>query len=443
MTLSHADDLSNDLWQAWLASSLGQLRDAGLLRTLRPVLPTLSAIQVLVPGDVLAPWIEEGGGHPSQEVTQHGAAVKLFSTNDYLGLSTHAALRRAAADAALLYGVGPRSSAVVGGYTFLHQDLERWLAELKGTEACLLFSTGFAANLAVVSALGNGEDAVIFSDELNHASIVDGSRLASRNKGRLHIYRHNDMEHLEQLLKTCSSHQRKLVVADSLFSMDGDFADIRGLVRLRRKYGFLLVIDEAHATLVCGSRGAGAAEAFGVADEVDVHVGTLSKAVGAHGGFVACRADVKTLLLNKGRPYVFSTAPPAPVVAAAIAALQINEQEPERREHLWSLVRHLGEGLGVDACSPIVPLIVGSEAAAVSASAALLERGFYVPAIRPPTVAPGTSRLRISLSAAHTMEDVDALLAALKECGIHPSTGSGLAAPGRYAEEDAIQFSKL
>ncbi|EIE27590.1 PLP-dependent transferase [Coccomyxa subellipsoidea C-169] len=388
-------------------------------------------------------------GRPLEDPQTHAAhpfssrALKLFSTNDYLGLSTHVALRRAAADAAMLYGLGPRSSALVGGYTLLHQELERRLAALKGTEECLLFPTGFAANLAIVSALGSGEDAAIFSDELNHASIVDGARLASRNKGRLHIYRHNDMRHLEELLSACPSHHRKLVVADSLFSMDGDFADFQGLTSLRRKHGFLLAVDEAHATLVCGSRGGGAAEAFGVAGEVDVHIGTLSKAVGAHGGFVACRAELKTLLLNKGRPYVFSTALPAPVVAAAIAALQVNEQEPDRREHLWRLVRQLGEGLGVDACSPIVPLIVGSEAAAVAASAALLEKGFYVPAIRPPTVAPGTSRLRISLSAAHTTEDVDALLVALKECGILSAAGSPLAAAGSIVEQDVVYLAKL
>ncbi|EIE22204.1 PLP-dependent transferase [Coccomyxa subellipsoidea C-169] len=344
----------------------------------------------------------------------------------------HAAVRHAAADAAALYGIGPRSSPVGLGYTVLHQELESRLATLKGTEECLLFATGFAANLAVMSALGSSEDAAIFSDELNHASI-----------GQLHIYKHNDMRHLEELLQTCPSSHRKLVVADSVFSMDGDIADFEGLTRLRRRYGFLLAIDEAHGTLVCGSRGGGAAEAFGVGEEVDLHIGTLSKAVGAHGGFVACQADLKSLLINKGRSYIFSTALPAPVVAAAIAALQVNEQEPDRREHLWRLVRRLGEGLGVEACSPIVPLIVGSEAAAVAASAALLERGFYVPAIRPPAVAPGSSRLRITLSAAHTVEDVDDLLAALKDCGVIPMRGLHAAIASGSAVQNVVFLAKL
>ncbi|KAK9903520.1 hypothetical protein WJX75_007927 [Coccomyxa subellipsoidea] len=341
------------------------------------------------------------------------------------------ALRRAAADAALLFGLGPRSSPVGLGYTLLHQELETRLADLKGAESCLLFSSGFAANMAVMSALGGGKDAAIFSDELNHASI-----------GTLHIYRHNDMAHLEELLQACKSCPRKLLVSDSVFSMDGDFADFEGLVRLRRKYGFLLALDEAHATLVCGPRGGGAAKAFGISEEVDLHIGTLSKAVGAHGGFVACRSELKTLLINRGRSYIFSTALPAPVVAAAIAALKVNEEEPERREHLWKLVRRVGEVLGVEVWSPIVVLIVGSEAAAVSYSAVLLKKGFYVPAIRPPAVAPGTSRLRISLSAAHTIEDVDALLAAIKESGI-VYTGLEPTFVSSSAKQDVVVISKL
>ncbi|EFN55853.1 hypothetical protein CHLNCDRAFT_22749 [Chlorella variabilis] len=298
--------------------------------------------------------------------------VKLFSLNDYLGLSTHPAVRQAAADAALQCGNGPRSSALVGGYTSWHAELERGLAALKGTEDCLLFPTGFAANLAVASALCQDGGVVVLSDELNHASIVDGARLGRRGGSRLLVYRHNDLAHLEQLLT-------EQVPPDSLFSMDGDFANLRGLARLKRRHAFLLVVDEAHATLVCGARGGGAAEMLGVASDVDLHVGTLSKAFGCLGGFVACSRGWKDFLVNRGRSQVFSTALPVPVVAAALAAL--------RRE-------------------------------AVDASMQLLRAGFHVPAIRPPTVPPGTSRLRVSLSAAHTEDDLQQLIDGLRECGV-------------------------
>ncbi|KAK9827396.1 hypothetical protein WJX81_006330 [Elliptochloris bilobata] len=396
-------------WENWLTDSLSQLRSANLLRTLRPVVPTLNAVEVVVPGEVLWPWLAEGGVVPAVSASAPdatgGGVLKLFSLNDYLGLSTHPAVCQAAAHAALLYGSGPRSSALVGGHTHAHRELECALAALKGAQDALLFPTGFAANLAAVSALACDAGAVVFSDELNHASIIDGARLAGRAGAAVHVYRHNDLAHLERLLVACPPGRRRLVVTDSLFSMDGDFADLQGLAELRQKHGFLLAIDEAHATLVCGERGGGAAESAGVADQVDLHIGTLSKAAGAHGGFVACRADMRSLLVTRGRAGVFSTALPAPVVAAATAALRVAAEEPWRRQHLWRLVERLGAGLGVRAASPIVPLVIGGEAAALAASAALLARGFHVPAIRPPTVAAGTSRLRISLSAAHTCAD--------------------------------------
>eukprot|EP00884_Botryococcus_braunii_P003235 jgi/Botrbrau1/12912/Bobra.0299s0023.1 len=191
---------------------------------------------------------------PQVPATSAGV-IRLFSMNDYLGLSTHPAVCRAAAEAAMLMGSGPRSSALVGGYTVLHRDLESGIAQLKGAEACLLFPTGFAANLAAVTAVASSPDAVIFSDELNHASIVDGCRLASRAGAMVHVYRHNDLEHLGELLGACPAGLRKLVITDSLFSMDGDFADLAKLAEMRERHGFLLAIDEAHATLVVGPRG--------------------------------------------------------------------------------------------------------------------------------------------------------------------------------------------
>ncbi|KAL3138918.1 hypothetical protein ABBQ32_005735 [Trebouxia sp. C0010 RCD-2024] len=387
-------------WQQWLNSSVKRLADASLLRSLHPVCTTLSPVEVDLSSVALKEWLDSIAPSSvsastcfTSQASQGSIRLKLFSLNDYMGLSQHPAICRAAGDTAVQCGMGPRSSALVGGYTRQHQDLEASLATLKGTEDCLLFSSGFAANLAVVSALCQGPDAVIFSDELNHASIIDGCRLATRSKGALQVYRHNDMAHLEELLQACPASKRKLVITDSLFSMDGDFADLHGLVALRRRYGFALALDEAHATLVAGDRGGGAAEMFGVASEVDIHIGTLSKGFGSHGGFVAGSSALKSFLMNRGRSYVFSTALPLPAVAAAQAAIIVCQQEPQRRQNLWDRVQQLGDLLRVAVQSPIIPLVVGDEAAALAASALLLRKGFHVPAIRPPTVPKHTSRL--------------------------------------------------
>ncbi|EFJ39865.1 hypothetical protein VOLCADRAFT_78219 [Volvox carteri f. nagariensis] len=363
-----------------------------------------------------------GGGYPQSREAL--VRVRLFSLNDYLGLASHPEVAEAAARAAKQVGMGPRSSALVAGYTHSHRQLEEGLAELKGTQDCLLFPTGFAANLAVMTSLSyaapptSGTDGssssssslAIFSDELNHASIIDGARLASRSAGsgggggggavQLHVYRHNDLGHLE---------------VGCLFSMDGDFADLRGLAALRRRHPFLLAVDEAHGTLVCGEGGGGAAEATGV----DLHIGTLSKAFGALGGFVACSGPMKQLLLNRGRAFVYSTSLPVPIVEAAAAALRVSKRESWRRTHVWSLVRRLGSGLGVPALSPVVPLVVGPEGPTLELSSMLLQEGLmHVPAIRPPTVPPGTCRLRVSLSAAHSYEDVDELIRLVRRSGV-------------------------
>ncbi|CAG9461385.1 unnamed protein product [Pedinophyceae sp. YPF-701] len=450
------DDGVADAWREWLDASLAKWEDASLLRKFRPVEPTSSAVVVQISHDVRDEWLADAGGGTcgapgcTQRTTHaHGAALDalsavapggatpctrsgvsaaprpeqasnlvLFSSNDYLGLSSHEGVRSAVASSAARHGMGPRSSAIVAGYTAEHRMLERALADLKGTEDCVLCPTGFAANLAAIGALlartdGSGGRVAVFSDELNHASIIDAVRLARTPATDVHVYRHNDTAHLDALL-SASDADRKLVVTDSLFSMDGDFADLRGLARLRRKHGFMLLLDEAHATLVCGERGGGAAEMMGVERDVDVHVGTLSKAFGSQGGFVACSAALKTWIANRGRAFVYSTALPLPAVVAAAAALQASKEEPWRRTHVWSLARHVGGVLGVRADSPIIAVVVGDEKKAMALSARLLAQGMYVPAIRPPTVPAGTSRLRISLSAAHTTSQVDALLAAIQ-----------------------------
>lgn len=353
---------------------------------------------------------------------------RSFNSNDYLGLSSHPAVRQAMAKVAMQYGNGPRSSALVAGYTQYHRDLETQISQLKETEEAVLFSSGFAANMALLSSLLSEGDTDVFSDELNHASIIDGIRLGKAyNKNvNVYVYRHNDMTHLDELLlksrrsnsssSTRNIKKKLVVVTDSLFSMDGDFARLPELVRLKKKHDFLLIIDEAHATLVCGEHGGGAAEMFGVQEHVDLHVGTLSKAVGSQGGFVACSASMKDFLVNKGRTLVFSTSLPIPCVASAQMGILIGQRESWRRRHLEQLTRRIYRGIGraQGTASPIIPIVIGPEQQTLEIAHTMLkDHGFVIPAIRPPTVPPGTSRLRISLSATHKTSTVDELIDAL------------------------------
>ncbi|KAI4332758.1 hypothetical protein L6164_017640 [Bauhinia variegata] len=366
----------------------------------------------------------------------------LFSGNDYLGLSSHPTIGKAAAKIAQEHGMGPRGSALICGYTNYHRQLESCLADLKKKEDCLLCPTGFAANMALMTAIGsigsllagNGtpledENIAIFSDALNHASIIDGIRLAERQKSiKLFIYRHCDMSHLNALLSNCKL-KRKVVVTDSLFSMDGDYAPMVDLANLRKKHGFLLVIDDAHGSFVCGKNGGGVAEEFNCEKNVDICIGTLSKAAGCHGGFIACSKTWKLFIQSRGRSFIFSTATPLPVVAAAHAAVQVAKLETWRRRAIWKRVEDFHALTGIPVLSPIISLIVGSEAKALQASRYLLESGFHVTAIRPPTVPPNSCRLRVALSAAHTREDLEKLTAALSCCinfrdtGIYSSNG--------------------
>lgn len=340
-----------------------------------------------------------------------GAELTLFSGNDYLGLSSHPRVVAAAVDAAQKHGVGARGSALVCGRTSVHAALERALAELVGTEAALLLPSGWAANSGTLEALAD-DQLEIFSDQLNHASLIDGCRLAVRGGALLRVYRHNDLEHLEQLL-AASARPRRLIVTDSVFSMDGDAAPLAGLVELKRRYDVALMLDEAHATLVRGERGAGLAEECGLEHEVDVHVGTLSKAVGAQGGFVAGSRALATWLFNRNRSGVFSTALAVPSAAAAIEALGVATEEPVWRERLAANRQALANL--TPGTSPIVPVILGSERRALEAAAELRRRGTFVPAIRPPTVPAGTARLRITVSALHEAGEVAGLREALGE----------------------------
>lgn len=341
-----------------------------------------------------------------------GTEVVSFASNDYLGLSAHPAVRAAAHEAIERWGTGAGASRLVTGSRPVHAELEEELAGWKGTEAAVCFPTGFAANLGVLSVLG-GPGVRVFSDELNHASIIDGCRLS---RAQVTVYRHRDLGQLEELLESGEGRSTTppLVVTDSVFSMDGDVAPLDELVALCARRGTALVVDEAHAVL--GPR-LDLSDVSGSANSTIVRVGTLSKTLGALGGFVAASRDLVDLLINRARSYIFSTALPPADAAAALAALRIlrtaeGKALVERLEVL--LQRMTAAGVAAPGHpSPIIPVVLGPEEAAIDASMRLLARGLWVPAIRPPTVPAGTSRLRVTLSAAHRDEDVTRLIDAL------------------------------
>jgi 8-amino-7-oxononanoate synthase len=377
----------------WIDRELAALEGRGLRRSLEPL------------GPAQGPVVEVDGRR----------LVNLCS-NDYLALAGDPRLRRAAAESAARDGAGSGASRLVAGDLPVHRALEARLAGLCGTEGALLFGAGYLANAGVPAALAGRDDA-IFSDALNHASLVDGALLARAERVR---YRHRDVQELSDLLARTRA-RRKLVVTDAIFSMDGDAAPLREIADLCDRHGAMLYVDEAHATGVLGATGAGLAEALGVAQRVDVHMGTLGKALGSGGAFVAGERRLVDWLVSRARTFVFTTAPVPAASAAALAALEIVAREPERRAHLAALTGRMRAGLarlGFDVSqvvAPIFPVVLGTEARAVAASRALRERGFFVRAIRPPTVPAGTSRLRVVVTAGHDAAQVDAFLGALEE----------------------------
>jgi 8-amino-7-oxononanoate synthase len=346
-------------------------------------------------------------------VEYRGRTFLNFSSNDYLNLAADPRLAKAAAQAAKRYGTGAGASPLVSGHLPPLRSLERALAHWEGSESALVFSSGFIANLAVLSTLAD-PDSVIFSDELNHASLIDGCRLS---RAQIAVYRHADATHLEELLRQSSGTKRCLIVSDSIFSMDGDFAPLAELGDLAERFDCMLVVDEAHATGVLGDRGRGLC-AESDSDRL-IKIGTLSKALGAQGGFVCGPRKLVDWLVNRARPYIFSTALAPPVAVAARRAVRIVESEPEHRQHVLALAEKLRSRLlemgypETNSRCQIVPVIVGEPEQAVRLSKQLEEDGLLVPAIRPPSVPAGTSRLRISVTAGHTDEDVERLVRAL------------------------------
>jgi 8-amino-7-oxononanoate synthase len=342
-----------------------------------------------------------------------GKPYLSFASNDYLGLANHPALIAAARDSLLRWGLGSGASPLVTGHFEIHQQAEQALAAFVDRPAALLFGSGYSANLAVLgSFIGRGD--AVFADRLNHASLNDGCRLSG---ARLCRFRHNDLDHLERLLQNTPARSR-LIAVDAVYSMDGDEAPLQALLDLARRYDAWLYIDDAHGFGILG-QGHGSAVEFGLRDERVIYMATLGKAAGVSGAFVAGERAVIDWLINAGRTYIFSTAHPPALAAAALASLQLIEAESWRRERLGSsidfclrLISHRDTSLKASR-TPIQPLIIGDNDRALSGAEQLRQLGIWVPAIRPPTVAPGTSRLRISLSAAHTPDDLQRLLLAI------------------------------
>ena len=367
-----------------LGDVLEDLRDRGLRRRLR--------------------MVESPQG---PEVVLDGEPVLLLCSNNYLGLAGEERVRAAAADAAMRWGASAGASRLVSGTMPLHAELEARLAELKGKPAALLFGSGYLANTGVVSALA-GEGEVVFSDELNHASIIDGCRLA---RAETFVYRHNDVEHLAWGLRRAGE-RASLIVTDGIFSMDGDVAPLPELAGLARRHRCRLMVDEAHGTGCIGPEGRGAVAAAGVGEGVDVVVGTLGKALGSYGAYVCGSRQLVEYLLNVARPFIFSTALPPAVVAAASAALELIAERPERVERLAANAGELRAGLREEGFeiagdgTQIVPLVIGGADDAMALCERALERGVFAQAIRPPTVPRGTSRLRMTAMATHEAADM-------------------------------------
>jgi 8-amino-7-oxononanoate synthase len=349
-------------------------------------------------------------GRQGPRVLLDGAEVLLLCSNNYLGLADHPKVRRAAAEAAERYGAGAGASRLISGSMTLHRGLEGRLAAFKGTEAALLFGSGYLANTGTVAALA-GRGGVVFSDELNHASIIDGCRLS---RAETFVYRHLDLEHLEYGLNRAGS-RAALIATDAVFSMDGDVAPLGELLDLARRLGARLLVDEAHGTGALGPGGRGALAAAGLSGEPDVVVvGTLGKALGGYGAYVCATAEVVDLLVNTARPFIFSTAPPPPSVGAAMAALSLLLERPGLVEQLRRNAATLREALGANGLdrgpsrTQIVPVMVGDARRAVALCERALEGGVFAQAIRPPTVPEGSSRLRLTVMANHSAGELRA-----------------------------------
>ena len=387
---------------AYLGDQLNELRKKGTAFTLR------------VLEDAQAP-----------ECTFDGKRVINLASNNYLGLTTHPKLREAALEAVRKFGVGSGAVRTVSGTMSIHMELEEKIARFKNVEACVVFQSGFTANAGTVSAiLGKGD--FIISDELNHASIIDGARLS---KATIKVFPHKNVARAEELLKEVAGEPgRKLIITDGVFSMDGDIGPLPALCDLAEKYGAIMMVDDAHSSGVLGRNGRGTIDHFNVHGRVDVQVGTLSKAIGAMGGYVCGSRDLIEFLYNRGRPFLFSTSHPPAVTAACIAAFDVLEQQPELIDKLWENTRYFKKELGnlgfnvggvntPASETPITPIIVGEGRLAMQFSSELFNEGVFTPGIAYPVVPEGKARLRTIMTATHTRGQLDRALEILKRVG--------------------------
>jgi glycine C-acetyltransferase len=388
----------NSHFQSWLGEQIQTLKDQNLYK---------------VPKILETP----AGGR----VRMNGKEVVNLSSNNYLGLANHPKVRQAALEAIEKWGVGAGAVRWIGGTMSVHEELEERLARFKQTEAVLVFTGGFTANSGTIPTVVTDKD-VIISDELNHASIIDGVRLsaAKYKKSEGYVYPHKDMEALEKILQNTQSFQKRMIITDGVFSMDGDIAPLPTIVELAEKYDALVMVDDAHASGVLGKNGAGSTSHFNLYGRVDIQLGTLSKALGVMGGYIAGSKLLKEWLINRGRPYLFSTGHPPVVAAALIAALDVMENDPEPMKRLWDNANWWKAALaeeGFDTMgseTPITPVYVGDEGKAQEMERALWEEGVYALAIVFPTVGRGKARIRTMPSAAHTQEDLEFALQAFK-----------------------------
>ena len=376
-----------------IATELAELEAAGLRRNLRVL-----------------------GSAQGTAVELQGRQVVNFSSNDYLGLASCDVLREAFSEGIAKYGAGSGASRLVCGGMTPHHQLEEALAEFKGTEAALTFSSGFAVALGTIPALVGAGDVIIL-DKLCHASLVDAARLSGAT---IRVFPHNHLGKLEKLLaSSCESARRVLVVSESIFSMDGDAADLAGIVELKDRFGAWLMLDEAHGVGVLGPQGRGLAAALGLEQRIDLQMGTLSKAFGLSGGYLAASRVVIDLLINKARSFIYTTAPPPALAYAALASLNLikGEEGDQRRAKLFANVNAVCDAMNLplgSTLSAILPIIIGSEDHAMALSARLLSEGFLIPAIRYPTVSRGSARLRLTLSASHEASQIEALAVGLR-----------------------------
>jgi glycine C-acetyltransferase len=387
---------------AFLTDELNSLRDQGLYRSLR-ILET----------------------RQEAESRFDGRKVVNLSSNNYLGLTTHPKLREAALEATKKYGVGSGAVRTIAGTMKIHMELEEKIARFKNVEACVVFQSGFTANAGTVSAVLGKEDFII-SDQLNHASIIDGARLS---RAKILVFNHKDVAHAEEQLKSVKDQPgKKLLISDGVFSMDGDIGPLPGLCELAEKYGAIMMVDDAHSSGVLGRNGRGTIDHFGMHGRVDIQVGTLSKAIGALGGYVCGTRDLIDFLYHRARPFLFSTSHPPSVAATCIAAFDVLEQEPERIDKLWENTRFWKKELGLlgfdiggkttpASETPITPIIIGDGRLTMEFSRELFKEGVLGTGIAFPTVPEGKARVRTIMTATHTHDELTQALEVLKRVG--------------------------